>query len=288
MLKKGKWLFVGLIVFSVIVMAVIFIVRWEADPTFEKLSVTDGLGINIHEVTANEIEMLAELGVTWVRIDLTWEQIEKEPGIYEYGETRYDELADAILKNGMRPYFILSYGNPLYSGEQSIGTQAGKEKFAEFVRETVSHYKGMGGIWEIWNEPNYDDHWLTAPTYEPYADLVHISAPIIKELDPTAIIAGPAMLNLNGESLVWMEELFKRGVLEHLDAISVHPYRHTPPETVTGDYEMLQELIDTYTDREDIEIFSGEWGYSLTSLPDEAKRASSSIPCADVAGERVE
>ncbi|MDQ0206912.1 cellulase family glycosylhydrolase [Alkalicoccobacillus murimartini] len=263
-----KFLLITLIVLSLLIGIVIYILV-QRGTVYERISMTDGLGINIHEVSANEIELLAELGVTWVRIDLTWERIETEPGDYEYSETNYDELAEAIEANGMQPYFILSYGNPLYSGDQSIETSAGQDHFASFVRETVQRYKGMGGVWEIWNEPNYDEHWLTEPTYEPYADLVHKAAPIIKDIDPTATVAGPAMLNLNGDSLVWMEELFKRDVLEYLDAISVHPYRHTPPETVSGDYEMLRELIDQYTEREDVEIFSGEWGYSLTSLPDD-------------------
>lgn len=258
------------VVLLVIIGAVIIAMRInDRVQPIKDLSFTEGIGINIHEVTRNEIDMLADLGVTWVRIDLTWEVIESEPGVYEYEKTNYDELVDAITDNGLRPYFILNYGNPLYSEEQSVMTEEGQAHFARYVKETVERYQGMNGVWEIWNEPNYDTHWLTEPTYIPYAALVEETAPIIKKEDPTATVAGPALLNLNGESLMWMEEIFKLGVLEHLDALSVHPYRHTSPETIAGDYQLLQELIANYTDREDLLIFSGEWGYSLTSLPEE-------------------
>eukprot|EP00730_Choanoeca_flexa_P009517 TRINITY_DN12663_c1_g3_i3.p1 TRINITY_DN12663_c1_g3~~TRINITY_DN12663_c1_g3_i3.p1 ORF type:complete len:347 (+),score=62.91 TRINITY_DN12663_c1_g3_i3:405-1445(+) len=67
----------------------------------------------------------------------------------------------------------------------------------------------------------------------------------------------------------FLEPCFQRGMLDTVDAISVHPYRPTMPETVSEDYAALRALMDKYnTNKRDIPIISGEWGYSTCSLPD--------------------
>jgi hypothetical protein len=61
-----------------------------------------------------------------------------------------------------------------------------------------------------------------------------------------------------------MESLFKAGVLNCLDGVSVHPYRSKIPETVGADYARLRKLIDLHTPAQpekSIPILSGEWGY---------------------------
>ncbi len=56
-------------------------------------------------------------------------------------------------------------------------------------------------------------------------------------------------------------------MLEHLDAVSVHPYRDPkqPPETAAPDYQKLRALIERYAPpakKDRLPILSGEWGYS--------------------------
>jgi hypothetical protein len=59
----------------------------------------------------------------------------------------------------------------------------------------------------------------------------------------------------------------KSGVLEYLDAVSVHPYRNAsqPPETAAADFEKLRGMIAANAPegkRGKVPVLSGEWGYS--------------------------
>ena len=63
------------------------------------------------------------------------------------------------------------------------------------------------------------------------------------------------------------------GCLEYFQAVSVHPYRGSSPETVADDYRRLRMLIEKYKPKgKVIPIFSGEWGYSSTNGISEEKQ----------------
>jgi hypothetical protein len=75
---------------------------------------------------------------------------------------------------------------------------------------------------------------------------------------------GPASSGFPWE---FLETFLQSGVLEYLDAVSVHPYRdyHRPPETAMDDYKRLRALIDQHAPESrkgKIAILSGEWGYA--------------------------
>ncbi|WP_394556915.1 cellulase family glycosylhydrolase [Priestia aryabhattai] len=229
----------------------------------ESLELTSNLGINVHgSITENDIKMIKEAGFHWVRLDLTWANIETEKGVYDFEKGGYDKIHDILVKNGIHPYYILDYSNPIYEQEKSIVTETGREAFKNFVKATIHRYKDNGAVWEIWNEPNSSDFWRPQPSYEEYFLLVEEVAPVIKKEDKSSIVVAPALNGINEDSLHWLEATFKRGILRHIDAVSVHPYRQHHPETVVNDYAKVEQLIKEYSPR-DIPVISGEWGYSM-------------------------
>ncbi len=51
--------------------------------------------------------------------------------------------------------------------------------------------------------------------------------------------------------------------MEHWDAVSVHPYRQSGPETAIAEYERLRRLIARYAPKgKNVPILAAEWGYS--------------------------
>src|SRR5262249_32965169 len=115
--------------------------------------------------------------------------------------------------------------------------------------------------WEIWNEPN-GHFWAPKPDAQQYSALAVATCKAVREADPQATIIGPASSGFPWE---FLEVFLKSGVLEFLDAVSVHPYRDRskPPETAVADYERLRNLIAKYAPAQrKIPILSGEWGYS--------------------------
>ncbi|ADF37974.1 family 1 glycosylhydrolase [Priestia megaterium] len=224
-------------------------------------TIPNGLGVNIH-FTGNRIDMdlIKDAGFKIVRQDITWGRIEKERGVFDFEGQGYDELTSSLVHNGIKPYYILDYSNKLYEKNQSIVTKKGQDAFVRYVSEVTSRYKNKGIIWEIWNEPN-TAFWEPKPNIKEYSSLVKRVSKTIKKNDPSGIVVAPALAGLTPESLNWLESIFKKGVLNYIDAVSVHPYRSQSPETALYDYQSLKTLINKYTKKE-IPILSGEWGYS--------------------------
>ena len=83
------------------------------------------------------------------------------------------------------------------------------------VREWVTRYKGRVRFWEVVNEPNLS---LSAKAY---ADILKQVYPLIKRIDPAAVVMGPATC---GIQMSWCEEFYKVGGGKHVDAISIHDY----------------------------------------------------------------
>ncbi|MED4063767.1 cellulase family glycosylhydrolase [Priestia megaterium] len=223
------------------------------------MTVPDTLGVNVHMgTTKQDVKMIDQAGFKWVRFDLNWSNVESKKGVYNFDA--YDKLNRSLGKHGIKPYYILDYSNKLYENDNSVVTPEGRRAFKNFAKEAAQRYKDQGAVWEIWNEPNSNKFWSPQPSFEEYSRLVNEVAPAIKRADKSGKIVAPALNGINEDSLKWLEEIFKKGILKNIDMVSVHPYRNHLPETVLNDYTKVRELIKKYSSN-DIQIVSGEWGY---------------------------
>jgi hypothetical protein len=237
-----------------------------------------GVGVNIHFVTGNEkdLDMIAGAGFKFVRMDFAWGGIETRKGEYDW--SGYEELLANLERRGLRAILILDYSHPLYeetvssphpiTGAPQKATASPQHPasivaFARWAAAAAKHFQGRHVLWEIWNEPN-GNFWSPKPDAQQYTTLAVAACKAIREAEPRATIIGPASSGFPWE---FLETFLKSGVLEYLDAVSVHPYRdpHSPPETAASDYQKLRTLIERYappSKKDRIPILSGEWGYS--------------------------
>lgn len=219
----------------------------------------EGLGVNIHftGAPAKDLDMLAAGGFRFIRMDFPWAGVEREKGVYDFAP--YDELTAALAARGIRPLYILDYGNKLYESANSVVTEPGRQAFARFAAAAAAHFKGHGIIWELWNEPNGGNFW-TNPDPKAYMALAKVVFPAIRAADPQAHCIGPAT---SGVDLSYIRVCGQEGLFQLVDAVSVHPYRDSPPETAAADLLRLRAMICQFApDRPDLPIISGEWGYS--------------------------
>jgi len=233
--------------------------------------IPDGLGVNIHftDPQPGEMKMLAEGGFRWVRMDFDWIRTEVEKGQYDF--SAYDRLLAALKPHKIRALFILDYVHTLYDNAQSPHTEEARQAMARWAAAAVKHFRGQGILWEMYNEPNIFPFWRPKPNVDDYVKLALAVGKAIREAAPDELYIGPAT---SGIDLPFLEACFKGGLLEYWDAVSVHPYRQTNPETVISDYRRLRLLIAKYAPKgKTIPILSGEWGYSAAwSGMDEAKQ----------------
>lgn len=221
--------------------------------------VPDGLGVNIHftEAKPGELQMIVDGGFRWVRMDFAWQRTERAQGEYDFSS--YDRLMGELDKHRLRAMFILDYSNALYESDSSVRTAAGRQRFAQWAAAAVAHFRGRGIVWEIWNEPN-GGFWKPKPDAADYAALAVTACQAIRAVAPAECIVAPAT---SGIDLAFLEECFRRGLLDQIDAVSVHPYRQTGPESAVGEYARLREMIHQHAPAgKHLAILSGEWGYS--------------------------
>jgi len=237
-------------------------------------------GVNIHFTKGHEkdLDMIAAAGFKIIRMDFGWQSTEREKGVYNWSD--YDELTANLSKRGIRALYILDYSNSLYEEQteskdpitgnvtKSVSAPHHPESidaFAKWAAAAAVHFKGGDIIWEIWNEPNIN-FWRPAPDVSQYTALANATCKAIRKAVPEAIIIGPATSEL---PVPFIESFLSSGIIEYIDAVSVHPYRRysMSPETAVDDYKKVRELIDKYTPdgKSRIPIISGEWGYSSSS-----------------------
>jgi polysaccharide biosynthesis protein PslG len=215
--------------------------------------------VNIHftDPHGEEMKQLADAGFTFVRMDLSWAATEKSRGEYDWSE--YETLLDTLAPHGIRAMLIFDYSNPLYDENLSPHTDAGRAACAKWTAAAVSHFKNRGVLWEMYNEPNIH-FWRPTPNVDDYAKLALAVGKAVKSAAPQETYVGPATSTVD---LHFLETCFKAGVLEYFDAVTVHPYRQTAPETAADDYRKLRQLVARYAPKnKSIPIYSGEWGYS--------------------------
>lgn len=238
-----------------------------------ELVVSAGLGVNIHPSAHihEDIAALATLGLRVVRMDMSWDQIERRQGHYDF--SRYDPVIDALGTYGIRPLCILGYNNTLYERTTApqnyvVGprTDEVRQAFARFAAAAASHFQGRGIAWEVWNEPDYTLFWYPTPLADDYMALARPTIQAIRRADPQATIVAPALIGLEPRYLTswtFLERCLALGLADLIDVLSVHPYRLDAPESVTADYQRLRALLARQAPRHgNLPLISSEWGYS--------------------------
>lgn len=264
-MNKGRFLF---FVFAVFALAVQVIAQTSSSyrqqyPLPASTSVTSwAVNVNFKGVVPDDgtVQSIADSGARFVRLDLNWSRVEKTAGAYDF--TYYDSLMAQLKAHGLRAVLILDYGNKLYNSQLAPSTDDSRTAFVGFVNAAVSRYQGQGVIWEIWNEPNENKFWAPAASADDYASLALVVGQAIRTVAPDEWIIGPGCSTFDWQ---FLQTCFQRGVLQYLDAVSVHPYRsHDIPETAIADYEQLKAMIEQYRPPgRGIAIVDSEWGYSL-------------------------
>ena len=154
-------------------------------------TVPESVGINIHftDPQPGEMKMLAASGVRWIRMDFDWSRTETARAQYDFAT--YDRLMARLEPYKIRPVFILCYSNELYDGGLSPYTEEGVQAFARWAAASVTHFKGRGIVWEMYNEPNYF-FWRPKPNVGAYIKLALTVGEAIYEAAPDEDYIGPA------------------------------------------------------------------------------------------------
>lgn len=226
-------------------------------------SADDHFGVMTHYAQGwdiRSIPMVAQAGVSGVRDELYWREVERERGVFTFPES-YDRYMSTLARHGVAPLVILSFENDLYDGGATPHTDEGIAAYAQYGAAVLRRYGEQIKAVEIWNEYNggFARGPATADRAGTYLRMLRSAHEGLKRTRPDVQVVGGATA---GVPLPYWEKLMAGGGLASMDVLSVHPYRYDfPPEGIETDIAELAALVAKYNNGRPKPIWVTEIGW---------------------------
>ncbi|HSJ57254.1 MAG TPA: cellulase family glycosylhydrolase [Anaerolineae bacterium] len=214
-------------------------------PRGHMLQAGEWFGVQVYALGDTPNRHLVELGAGWIRIPLSWSQVEPANTTPEYYQwsTQLDAELAALSRQGVHTILTLT-GNPGWAATYPAGPidRTDLSELVEFMEAAVAHY-GMPPYsvkhWEFYNEPdNGDDYFAGLGEvgyfgYTPaaYVDILQAVYDPIKQVDPEAQvvfggIAYDAWDDPWGGPFVktFLDEVLRLGGGDYFDLMNFHYY----------------------------------------------------------------
>jgi len=135
------------------------------------------------------------------RWEFRWDRLERTPGSWDFSAT--DAVVASSQQYGLQVEGIL-IGTPGWAVQPGDKPGNGLPRnaylpytdpqnlWAQYVRQTVTHYAGKVAYWEVWNEPALSFFWSNTPA--DYFQLLKVAYKVIKSVDPHASVLMAGMV----------------------------------------------------------------------------------------------
>ena len=207
---------------------------------------------------ASALDDAVTVGAHWVRLDLSWEDIQPDEP-YEYQWQRFDRVVKAARARGLNLLPTIAY-TPKWARQSSCHAgqscpPADQAAFAAFAKQAVARYTPMGiTTWEIWNEPNISDFWQPAPSPAAYDNLLKLTTTAIRSVNPKAYLLMGGLAAVGTDAKIgymsqtdFLTAVSKLGANKLVNAISYHPYTYPYLPTDDTAFGTAFQRISTYS-----------------------------------------
>jgi len=161
-----------------------------------------------------------------------------------YIDPSHDAVFTRMADNGLKINMSLMFWDKAtYPGGEGapcarFKTEGEIERYLEYVRFIVRHFKDRIQYYRLWNEPdiaNYCPKWIEV---EDYTNLVKRTVPVIREEYPEAkIIAGDVSGISESDAYEYLLTLLESDIMPLVDVVSWHPlYSESPTYEEARDY----------------------------------------------------
>ena len=233
-------------------------------------------------------ELVYSHGFKWMRISfddwvgdvLDWQNVEIEPGEYSFDPERgitndekysgktypashpsVDEVISGYANNNITIILSLNVGNE--EGHQDVLRFRNSdeiERYSNYVRFMINHFKDRIKYYEIWNEPRGDQ-------VEDYIHLVKHVIPVIREEYPEAKIVIGALAGDWASEDQWnasysldsdyIKRFLEPDLAPIIDAISWHPFYYNRPDNAY--YQNYPQMVEEIKEFAASNGFKGEY-----------------------------
>ena len=221
-------------------------------------------------------DRLSIKGLKWMRLSLDsfdWIEVE-ESGVYSRYQIdpEQDEKVAALLDNGIKiMYTLVFWDEAIHIEDESYSRFREEdeiERYLDYVRFVVQHFKGRVEYYELLNEPNIGYGTQQHVQVADYINLVRRTVPVIREEDPEARIVVGAVTPLYCiEDNVRIEPgarehlfgLLESDVMPLVDAVSWHAMGGASPQYGEEYYYEYPALLQEIKSVASAQGFQGEY-----------------------------
>lgn len=169
-------------------------------------------------------------------VTFAWGWIERSKGVYTW--TGFDRHVTAAQSHGVD--LMITFGQTpgwAVTNQSTCKVNAGValctappadiQDWKDFITQVATHFKGKVKYYELWNEANSRTFW--SGTIADMIDLAAAAYPIIKSIDPDAMVLTPSVTGPVGTSLAndagtWMTQYLQAGGSLYADGSTFHGY----------------------------------------------------------------
>lgn len=178
-----------------------------------------------------------DLSMDWMKIQVRWEYIEPEKGVYDW----------TILDNAMRAarrFNVKILASVVTSPDWAFphdpevtmhGPPTDTQDYVNFLAALLNRYPGDIQAIEVWNEQNLDREWMTPRGLraDDYVELLRRAYQGIKAVDPNVMVVSGALSTTGGctnaqgvicaiDDFAYFDAMIDAGLLEYADCIGAH------------------------------------------------------------------
>jgi len=187
------------------------------------------------------LDLLQAAGVTWIRQELPWEQVEPvakgqtvDPNYGGSTWAKFDDIVDRAAAMGMHVMLRLDT-SPRWAlppdAADGLSPPVSNDDYFDFVSEVAARYRGRVDAYQVWNEPNLTSEWgHRPPDATAYAALLRGASERIRAADPGAKVVmaalAPTLTNNSDaiDELIFLQRLYDAGARGSFDVLAVQAY----------------------------------------------------------------
>jgi len=248
---------------------------WQSQDLPGFLEADPSMGLKRMRLAINELD--------WNMVDWSKPELSVAP--------KHDDFITSLADSGITITYVLSFwdkakhpggvglGIPRFKTEEEI------ERYLEYVRFIVRHFKDRVQNYEIWNEPNSAGNiqWIEVGDY---INLVKRTVPVIRQEYPEAKIVVGGVAGMHDPGPIgrgYLYEILRSDVMPLVDVVAWHPMYGVSPECQHDGYDeyyyQYRAIVQEIKDIASAHGFRGEyegdemsWWTPQIAKPD--------IPCA--------
>lgn len=207
----------------------------ELNPTLSPVadrSFGYGIQAQIHADPPGTLTIVEQLGMGWVKQQIRWSDLEPVEG-----QPNWDALDQIFAETSARGIKVLVsvVSAPDWArtvtGDGLEGPPVDPQRFATYLSQMVTRYKGAIHAVEIWNEQNLKREWYTGRPLSAaeYVALLAPAAQAVRAADPGVLIISGALTptgvddgDLAINDFRYLQEMIDAGMLTHVDCVGAH------------------------------------------------------------------